>query len=195
MFSLLQGLWQYLFKKNEYRCLIVGLDAAGKSTLLERMKAIYDRPERALPPEKIAPTVGLNIGRLDVEGCKLLIWDLGGQRQLQAIWQKYYSQTHAIIFVVDGTDRDRFPEARQCLERVATDPALSDVPILLYVNKQDRPRCLTASEAVALLDLDLLVLKRPCRALALSAITGDGVTEGISWLIGYLRGYARKINS
>ena len=38
MFSLLYGLWEYVFRKEELRVLILGLDKAGKTTLLEKLK-------------------------------------------------------------------------------------------------------------------------------------------------------------
>lgn len=55
-----------------------------------------------LDPGKILPTVGLNVGRLQAYGHSLVIWDLGGQAGLQGIWDKYYAESHAVIYVVDS---------------------------------------------------------------------------------------------
>ena len=102
MFSLLYGFWEYIFRKEELRVLIIGLDKAGKTNLLERLKTLYtDTP--GLEEDKILPTVGLNVGRLDINKNQLLFWDLGGQPGLRSIWDKYYADSHGIIFVVDST--------------------------------------------------------------------------------------------
>lgn len=106
MFSLLYGFWEYIFRKEELRVLILGLDKAGKTTLLERLKSLYsDVP--GLEIDKILPTVGLNVGRLDISKSQLLFWDLGGQSGLRSIWDKYYADSHGIIFVVDSTSPER----------------------------------------------------------------------------------------
>uniref|UniRef100_F6HDE9 ADP-ribosylation factor-related protein 1 n=1 Tax=Vitis vinifera TaxID=29760 RepID=F6HDE9_VITVI len=78
MFSLFHGLWKYLFSKAEFHVLILGIDKAGKTTLLEKLKALYTNLE-GLPPDRIVPTVGLNIGRVELSNTKLVFWDLGGQ--------------------------------------------------------------------------------------------------------------------
>lgn len=78
MFSLLYGFWEYMFRKEEYRVLILGIDKAGKTTLLEQIKSVYTSLP-GLDPEKILPTVGLNVGRVDAYKCQLIFWDLGGQ--------------------------------------------------------------------------------------------------------------------
>lgn len=77
MFGLLAGLWEYCFKKDELHVLILGVDKAGKTTLLEKMKSMYT-DYMGLEPEKILPTVGLNVGRIEVHKSKLIFWDLGG---------------------------------------------------------------------------------------------------------------------
>ncbi|CAA0832819.1 GTP-binding protein 1 [Striga hermonthica] len=82
MFSLFYGLWKYMLSKVEFHVLILGIDKAGKTTLLEKLKSQYSNVE-GLPPDKIVPTVGLNIGRVEVSNTKLIFWDLGGQKVLR----------------------------------------------------------------------------------------------------------------
>lgn len=63
-------------------------------------------------PGKITTTVGLNIGTIDVQGVRLNFWDLGGQHELQSLWDKYYQESHAVIYVIDSNDRDRMEESK-----------------------------------------------------------------------------------
>ncbi|KYQ90836.1 ARF-like protein [Tieghemostelium lacteum] len=138
MFSLFYGLWKYMFQKSEYFILILGLDGAGKTTLLEAIKTRYTKIP-GLSPSNIIPTVGLNIGKILYEGVKLVFWDLGGQLQLRSIWDKYYADVHAVIYIVDSSDKERFKESKDELEMIIGHDKLKDVPILLFFNKQDLP--------------------------------------------------------
>lgn len=88
MFSLLYGLWKYYFKREEYFVLILGLDNAGKTTFLEQSKTRINKNYKGVNLNKITATVGLNIGRIDTDGIILNFWDLGGQTELQTLWDK-----------------------------------------------------------------------------------------------------------
>lgn len=88
MFSLLFGLWKYLFQKDEYFVLILGLDNAGKTTFLEQSKIRFTKGYRGLNLTKVTATVGLNIGRIDTHSIVMNFWDLGGQDELQTLWDK-----------------------------------------------------------------------------------------------------------
>ncbi|RZB82060.1 ADP-ribosylation factor-related protein 1 isoform C [Glycine soja] len=135
MFSLFYGLWKYLFSKMELHVLILGIDKAGKTTLLEKMKSVYSNIE-GIPPDRIIPTVGLNIGRIEVANSKLVFWDLGGQPGLRSIWEKYYEEAHAVIFVVDASCPSRFEDAKSALEKVLRHEDLQGAPLLILANKQ-----------------------------------------------------------
>ena len=135
-FSLLYGLWQYLFSKQELRVLIVGPDGAGKTTLLERMKSLNTESEGLLP-HQILPTVGLNIGRFEANNARLIFWDLGGAQSLRGIWEKYYDDAHALLFVIDGSDARRYAEARDTLHAALSNRSLNGAPVLVAANKSD----------------------------------------------------------
>ena len=113
MFSLISGLIKYFFSKTEIRILILGLDYAGKTTLLERTKSVYRKNKNAviIPPEKITPTIGLNISTVEISRCMVLFWDVSGQIKMRTIWQHYYADANGLIFVIDSTDMDRLEEA------------------------------------------------------------------------------------
>jgi len=117
MFTLLYGFWQYFFSKTEYYLLILGLDNAGKTALLEQIKVIFNQ-NQPFDHHRLVPTVGLNIGRIEVDRCKLIFWDLGGQWSLRSIWDKYYEECHALIFVVDSTDTKKFMEAKTTFSKI-----------------------------------------------------------------------------
>ncbi|CAH8590363.1 unnamed protein product [Schistosoma turkestanicum] len=88
MYTLLRGFWDYISQKNEFSVLILGLDGAGKTTFLEQAKINFVPNYRAIPMQKITTTVGLNIGCIEIDGIRLKFWDLGGQEELQSLWDK-----------------------------------------------------------------------------------------------------------
>ena len=135
MFSLFYGLYKYLFSKTEFHVLILGIDKAGKTTLLEKLKSVYSNLE-GLPPDRIVPTVGLNIGRVEVLNTKLVFWDLGGQPGLRSIWEKYYEEAHAVVFVIDAACPSRFEDSKSALEKVLRHEDLQGAPLLILANKQ-----------------------------------------------------------
>ena len=174
MFSLAYGIYEYCCRKAEVRLLLVGLDKAGKTSCLEKLRALQLSPGSAgavvLP---VAPTVGLNIARFDWQGTyKLVLWDLGGQASpssppdarapllahsplsqtgLRSIWEKYYGDAHVLIFVVDAAAPERLEEARGVLERALASGELGGAPLLLLVNKKDLAGAEGCAQAVAAL--------------------------------------------
>ncbi|XP_022350533.1 ADP-ribosylation factor-related protein 1 isoform X3 [Enhydra lutris kenyoni] len=88
MYTLLSGLYKYMFQKDEYCILILGLDNAGKTTFLEQLKTRFNKNYKGMSLSKITTTVGLNIGTVDVAKARLMFWDLGGQEELQSLWDK-----------------------------------------------------------------------------------------------------------
>eukprot|EP00899_Mesostigma_viride_P023342 jgi/Mesvir1/4192/Mv08900-RA.1 len=183
MFSLLHGLWNFMFKKSEFHVLILGIDKAGKTTLLERVKNIYADTE-GLPPDKIVPTVGLNIGRVEAHKAKLVFWDLGGQAGLRSIWDKYYEEAHSVLFVVDSAEAWRFDDTKNALDRVLSSKELVGAPILILANKQDHPDAVKADQVARALELDRVEFRnRPAMVLPVSAYDGRGVDAGVAWLV------------
>ncbi|XP_052147735.1 uncharacterized protein LOC127766663 isoform X1 [Oryza glaberrima] len=189
MFSLAYGLWKYIFNKTEFHVLILGVDKAGKTTLLEKIKSIYLKGE-GLTPDRIVPTVGLNIGRIEDANAKLVFWDLGGQVGLRTIWEKYYQEAHAIIYVIDAAAASSFEDAKSALEKVLRHEDLKGAPLLIFANKQvllnffqqDLPGVITDEELARYLQLKELD-ERPYKFQAVSAYDGRGIKSGIDWVV------------
>ncbi|KAI9845933.1 MAG: ADP-ribosylation factor protein 3 [Sclerophora amabilis] len=119
MYHLMKGIYLYATSKEEYSLLLLGLDNAGKTTLLNQIKALYGSSVEsssaaataaaaaAGSPEvvgKTVPTVGQNVSTISLPDVYLKIWDIGGQHSLRSLWHSYYASCHAIIFVIDSTD-------------------------------------------------------------------------------------------
>lgn len=186
MYSLLKGFYEYCTLKEEYCIMIIGLDNAGKTTLLERLKVLFNKSSYyPLPPERITPTIGLNVAKFPYRGKIIKVWDLGGQTDLQSIWQKYYSSCHGVIFVVDSTDSDRIVDAQQVLSKALQHQDLvGDVPILMLANKRDCIERTLPLEQIKLLFHPIASILDASEAtvLPICAIDGTGVQEGIDWI-------------
>ncbi|XP_020837267.1 ADP-ribosylation factor-related protein 1 isoform X1 [Phascolarctos cinereus] len=184
MYTLLSGLYKYMFRRDEYCILILGLDNAGKTTFLEQTKTRFNRNYKGMSLSKITTTVGLNIGTIDVGKARLMFWDLGGQEELQSLWDKYYAESHGVIYVIDSTDEERLSETKRAFEKMITSEALEGVPILVLANKQDVETCLSIPDIkTAFSDCINKIGKRDCLTQACSALTGKGVNEGIEWMV------------
>ncbi|CAN0034896.1 ADP-ribosylation factor-related protein 1 isoform X1 [Lethenteron reissneri] len=184
MYTLLSGLWKYMFKKDEYCVLILGLDNAGKTTFLEQTKTRFSKNYKAMNLSKITTTVGLNIGTIDVGSVRLMFWDLGGQEELQSLWDKYFAECHGVIYLIDSVDEGRLVESRDAFDKMVSSEALEGVPLLVLANKQDMEGCLTVPDIkTAFSDSATKIGKRDCLVQPSSALTGDGVNEGIEWMV------------
>ncbi|XP_063707448.1 ADP-ribosylation factor-related protein 1 [Culicoides brevitarsis] len=184
MYTLVTGFYKYLTQKDEYNILILGLDNAGKTTFLEKAKATFTKNYRGMNPNKITTTVGLNIGEINIEGVTLSFWDLGGQQELQALWDKYYEETHGLIYVVDSHDRDRMNESKEIFDQMIINDHLKGIPLLMLANKQDLPDCMGVREVKPVFqDSGPAIGRRDCLIMPVSALTGEGVDEGIKWLV------------
>ncbi|KAK8861443.1 hypothetical protein IAR55_002262 [Kwoniella newhampshirensis] len=113
--------------------------------MLEKIKTMYN-PTPGMPPEKIGPTVGQNIGKISLPSTTLHFFDLGGQRDIRSIWPKYYDECHAVVFVLDACDQARLSETWEVFDEVLNSPRLLNLPLLLLANKQDSPTSLSVAE-------------------------------------------------
>lgn len=118
-------------KEKEIRILMLGLDNAGKTTILKRFNGE--------PIDTISPTLGFNIKTLEHNGYKLNIWDVGGQKSIRSYWRNYFEQTDALVWVVDSADHLRLDDCRRELASLLQEERLAGATLLVFANKQDLP--------------------------------------------------------
>ena len=138
-------LFANLFGNKEMRILMVGLDAAGKTTILYKLKL----------GEIVTtiPTIGFNVETVEYKNISFTVWDVGGQDKIRPLWRYYFQNTQGIIFVVDSNDRDRIAEAREELQQMLNEDELRDALLLVFANKQDLPNAMNAAEITEKLGL------------------------------------------
>mmetsp|Transcript_35784 Transcript_35784/g.41740 ORF Transcript_35784/g.41740 Transcript_35784/m.41740 type:complete len:177 (+) Transcript_35784:55-585(+) len=166
-----------IFNKIDARIVMVGLDAAGKTTVLYKLK-LND-------VVTTIPTIGFNVERVEYKNLKMTIWDIGGQDRLRPLWRHYYENTNGIIFVVDSCDKLRMKTARDEIEKMMAEPSLRDAKLCVYANKQDMPNALGASELIDA--LALRNLKQQWFVQPTSAVSGAGLYEGLDWMASVLK--------
>jgi ADP-ribosylation factor protein 1 len=157
--------WDRMFSKEEKRILMVGLDAAGKTTILYKLKL----------GEVVTtiPTIGFNVESVEYKNISFTVWDVGGQDKIRPLWRHYYQNTQGIIFVVDSNDRERVGDARSELERMLGEPELNDAILLVFANKQDLPKAMPTSELTEKLGLHAM-RSRTWFIQGCCATNGDG---------------------
>mmetsp|Transcript_32774 Transcript_32774/g.43700 ORF Transcript_32774/g.43700 Transcript_32774/m.43700 type:complete len:382 (+) Transcript_32774:84-1229(+) len=93
---------------------------------------------KMFPLERIRPTSGMNIGKVDMCGCKCRFWDLAGSEKMRPLWERYYADADAIVFVVDGTaTKSKLEESRDAFFQILGKEVLDGVPILVFASKSD----------------------------------------------------------
>ncbi|KZV97313.1 ADP-ribosylation factor 4-like protein [Exidia glandulosa HHB12029] len=179
MGALTSRLSSALFGAKEIRVMMVGLDAAGKTTILYKLK--LGRVETTIP------TVGHNIETVPYKNIAFTISDAGGHPKIRPLWRMYFHDKHAFIFVVDSNDVERLDEAAQEVKYVLSvmEERAEHRPLLVLANKQDLPRAVGVEEMKD--KLKLRGIRHPCHVQTTCATTGDGLYEGLDWLANALR--------
>ena len=181
----------------------VGLDAAGKTTILYKLKL----------GEIVTtiPTIGFNVetvecafcpslhslappSRLTLHSCSsrynnisFTVWDVGGQDTIRPYWRHYCQNTQGLIFVVDSNDKDRVGEAHDELHRMLSEDELREAIVLVFANKQDLPNAMSVAEVTDKLGLHSL-RNRKWYIQATCATSGEGLFEGLDWLSANIAG-------
>ncbi|GMH34980.1 hypothetical protein BSKO_02841 [Bryopsis sp. KO-2023] len=175
MGSAFAKLFNRLASKNEIRILMTGLDAAGKTTILYKLKL-----------GKIVttvPTIGFAVESVQYKNVSLCACDVPSLVHL--LVRRYCQDSQGLIFVVDSNDRDRIGEARDELWKLLNADESKDVVLLILANKKDFPNAMTSAEITDKLGLDSIFqldwyIQRTC------AISGEGLHQGLDMLTAQL---------
>merc|ERR1719436_195830 len=135
---LFSKIWATLFNLNPFKIVIVGLDGAGKTTILYKLHL-----GEVLSTQ---PTIGANFEEIKHNNVTLQAWDLGGQESLRQSWSIYYRDTAAVILVIDSCDHDRIKLAKEELFKMLKHTDLDNAALLVFANKQDLKDSLPPAE-------------------------------------------------
>ncbi|KAG8487175.1 hypothetical protein CXB51_020807 [Gossypium anomalum] len=166
-------LFDTFFGNTEMRVVMLGLDAAGKTTILYKLHI-----GEVL---STVPTIGFNVEKVQYKNVMFTVWDVGGQEKLRPLWRHYFNNTDGLIYVVDSLDRERICQAKQEFQAIINDPFMSNAIILVFANKQDLKGAMTpmeVSEGLGLFDIK----NRKWHIQGTCALRGDGLYEGLDWL-------------
>lgn len=158
--------------KKEMRILMLGLDAAGKTTILYKLKL----------GEVVSsvPTIGFNVETVEYKKIKFTVWDVGGQDKIRLLWRHYYENTQGLIFVVDSSDKERVELAKEELHKMLGEEELREASLLVFANKQDLG-VMSVAEVTERLGLHTL-RGRDWYIQGTCAMTGDGLYDGLEWM-------------
>ena len=170
------GFLDWLFGNNavkEGRILLLGLDNAGKTTIL---KQLSDEEVN-----NVMPTQGFNVKTIEQKGLKLTVWDIGGQKSIRPYWRHYFEKADVLIYVIDSADWKRIEETGAELDQLLDEEKLAGVPLLVFANKQDLVNAAPPSQVAEKMQL-ISVRDRPWHIQPSSAKTGAGLQDGMEWL-------------
>ncbi|KAM4730813.1 ADP-ribosylation factor-like protein 6 isoform 6-T6 [Anableps anableps] len=162
-------------RKKEVNILCLGLDNSGKTTIINQLK-----PSNA---QEIVPTIGFNIEKFKSSSLSFTVFDMSGQSRYRNLWEHYYKESNAIIFVIDSSDKLRMVVAKEELDTLLNheDICNKKIPVLFFANKTDLRDALSSVKVSQMLCLEN-IKDKPWHICASNAIKGEGLQEGLDWM-------------
>jgi ADP-ribosylation factor protein 6 len=156
------------------RILMLGLDNAGKTTILYKLKLGKT--------SKTVPTVGFNVETVKHKNISFAVWDCGGQERIRPLWRHYFTGTNALIYVVDSSDINRLEESKKELSRVINDKELANCLLIVLANKQDVNGSIKPKELIERFELNKLTGQHTWSVVPTIATDGTGLMETLNWI-------------
>lgn len=169
-------------KKKDFNLLIVGLDNSGKSSIINYLKSAETKMTT------ISPTVGFKVEKFINKSLNFTAFDMSGQSRYRNLWEHYYKDADAIVFVIDSSDRMRFVVAKEELDNMLEHVELKNknIPFLFFANKTDIRGAANVSEIRTELGIEKIRNKK-AHIFASNALNGDGIVEAFDWLAQEIR--------
>ncbi|NWR49515.1 ARL14 protein, partial [Regulus satrapa] len=165
--------------------LMLGLDSAGKSTLLYkfRYKDVF----------VTMPTIGFNVDMIEAgKDFTLTFWDVGGQKKMRELWSNFLEGTDGLLYVVDSSDKHRLEESRREFELILKNEFIKNVPVVVLANKQDLPGALNAEEITRRFRMKKHCSDRNWYVQPCCAITGQGLAEALQRVATFAKQYSKS---
>uniref|UniRef100_A0A8D0B031 ADP-ribosylation factor-like protein 14 n=1 Tax=Salvator merianae TaxID=96440 RepID=A0A8D0B031_SALMN len=159
---------------------MLGLDSAGKSTLLYKLKFndVF----------LTSPTIGFNVEMIETrENIALTIWDVGGQQKMRTAWTDYLENTDCLVYVVDSTDESRLEESKKELGLILKNDQTKNIPVVIVANKQDLRGAMSAEEITRRLNIKKYCHDRNWYVQPCCAVTGQGVSEAFQKMTSFAK--------
>jgi len=169
------SIYRTLFSDLDCRIIMLGLDGAGKTTMLYKLKL----------NEVVTtiPTIGFNIEMVDYKKTHFTVWDVSERNGIKSLWKVYFQDTQGVIFMIDSDDQARFQYSLDELRKLVNNDQLEKAVFLILANKQDLPNAMPVSEIIEKINNEKIFsscmnwLVHPT-----SLISGEGLYEGLNWL-------------
>lgn len=169
------SIWGKLFNtQKEFKILIQGQANAGKTTLLYRLHMGL--------VVQTQPTIGSNVEEISHKNVKFQAWDLGGQESIRFVWPTYTQGAHAVIFVVDSTDKKNHQLSKAEFYNLLVDNNLKDAKFQIFSNKIDLDEAMSVEDLIAHMNLTE-IKDHNWHVQKCSVLNGEGIDQGLDWLV------------
>ncbi|UYP48256.1 GTPase Der [Candidatus Lokiarchaeum ossiferum] len=178
------GIFSLLRRKTKQKSVFLGLDNSGKSTIISFLK------EGKFVEH--TPTMGKDLQKLEIDGTRFLLFDMGGQSHFRKMWTGEMKDSKCVVFVIDAADPDRFNESKSELQKVLPLIAGKDMKLLILANKSDKRNAIPLDQLIDIFELSNLP---NFEIMSISAKTGLNMADAFVKFYSLLTGKMLKKNT